>query len=64
MVVAQGAHAVLPAEQRLDLAAGCTAPLGWLPALRPRNFPWPQWLMSASARMLRAELPVHRKSAL
>src|SRR5260221_6014678 len=41
--------------------SGCTSPLGKEPALWPRKRPRPQWLISASARMLRAELPVHRK---
>src|SRR5271170_2796058 len=43
---------------------GCTAPLGWLPALKPLNFPLPQRLMAHSAMMLRAEFPVHRNSTL
>ena len=45
-------------------AIGCTSPLGKLPALNVRNLPCPQWLRRLSARMLRAELPVHRKSTL
>ena len=34
--------------------------MGWLPALKPLNFPLPQRLMAHSAIRLRAELPVHR----
>jgi hypothetical protein len=43
---------------------GCTTPLGWLPALKPRNRPLPHRFMAHSAIMLRAELPVHRNRTL
>src|SRR5688572_9769516 len=42
-------------------ANGLTAPLGWLPALKARNFPRPAEFRYASARMDLAELPVQRK---
>src|SRR3546814_19722921 len=44
--------------------SGCTSPLGWLPALNERKRPSPSRWRIASARMLRAELPVHRNSTL
>src|SRR3546814_4152932 len=41
-----------------------SSPLGWLPALNERKRPSPSRWRIASARMLRAELPVHRNSTL
>ena len=37
---------------------------GLLPAEKARNRPWPMWFKTASARMLRAELWVHKNSTL
>ena len=48
----------------ISAAMGCTVPLGWLPALIARKRPVPRVPKAASARMLRAELPVQRKSTL
>src|SRR5487761_1976964 len=47
-----------------SIANGFTLPAGWLPALNPRKRPLPMPLRMASARMLRAELPVHRNRTL
>src|SRR3546814_21114399 len=41
-----------------------SSPLGWLPALNERKRPSPSRWRIASARMLRAELPVHSNSTL
>ena len=40
------------------------APIGALPALYAENLPAPKWLRRRSAKMLRAELPVHRNRTL
>ena len=54
----------------IDLAAksrnapGCGSPLGLLPALNARICGAPNWLIMASPKMLRAELPVHNTKML
>jgi hypothetical protein len=45
-------------------ARGCTAPFGWLPALKALNLPLARWFRIDSARMLRAEFPVHKNKTL
>jgi hypothetical protein len=45
-------------------ARGLTVPTALLPALKARKRPADYALRMASAKMLRAELPVHRKSTL
>jgi hypothetical protein len=52
------------AFSRRASAKGWTAPLGKLPALCALNRPLPQCSSSASAMMLRAELPVQRNRTL
>jgi hypothetical protein len=51
-------------SRSVSRARGWTSPFGWLPAEKDRNRPAPQRARSASARMLRAELPVQRKRTL
>src|SRR4029077_534315 len=49
---------------RSSSANGFTVPVGWLPALNAANWPFPSELRITSAMILRAELPVQRKSTL
>ena len=51
-----------PRSSSSSSAIGWTAPWGRLPALKARKRPAPSRSRIASARMLRAELPVQRKS--
>ena len=53
-----------PFSPRRASAAGCTFPLGWLPAEKAWNRPAPLRLRIASARIERAELPVQRMRTL
>lgn len=46
------------------IARGWTAPIGWLPAEKAWNRPPPLLRRMLSPMMLRAELPVQRKSTL
>jgi len=43
---------------------GCTFPVGFEPAEKPINLPWLNVVVKASAKMLRAELPVQRNKTL
>src|SRR5256885_11249421 len=45
-------------------ATGFTRPAGWLPALYAVKCGFPFWLRMASARIERAEFPVHRNKTL
>src|SRR5258706_13714180 len=51
-------------RRSISRASGWTAPFGWLPALKARKRPPPHRWSSASAMMLRAELPVQRNRTL
>src|SRR5688500_17043827 len=53
-----------PRSRRISIAMGWTSPLGKLPAENARKRPSPSRLSSASARIERAELPVHRNRTL
>src|SRR5687767_5910691 len=50
-----------PSSRNIRIASGCTAPLGRLPAENTTYAPRPSRVSRHSARMLLAELPVHRK---
>jgi len=50
----------IPFPRSASSAFRLTTPVGWLPAEKALNFPWPIRFSTASAMMLRAELPVHR----
>ena len=57
---------LMPALRRVcrPMALGCWFSRGLLPAEKPLKRPPPMWLSVASARMLRAELWVHKKRTL
>ncbi len=54
----------IPSARSASSAWGFTTPVGWLPAEKAWNRPLPMRFSTASAMMLRAEFPVHRKSTL
>ena len=54
----------IPRRASSRSAPGCGALLGLLPALNARTRPSPRWLNSASPRIERALLPVHRTSTV
>jgi hypothetical protein len=52
----------MPSASSWASANGLIRPVGWLPALKTSKRPPAQARSVASARTLRAELPVHRNS--
>ena len=61
LVILSMLYAFLIGPVAAGLVIGWTAPAGRLPALKPRKRSPPMRFSTASPRMLRAELPVHRK---